>query len=114
MQSGKKIYIVGIGGIGLSALAQLYKHAGAQVQGSDRAEQPTTKLLREKGIAFLSATTRGTCPKTPIYWSTATLSPSTILSARERASSAFLSRAILRRWAGWQIKKSYCGCWRAW
>ncbi len=50
MQSGKKIYIVGIGGIGLSALAQLYKHAGAEVSGSDRSEQPTTKLLREKGI----------------------------------------------------------------
>jgi UDP-N-acetylmuramate--alanine ligase len=46
----KKIYVVGIGGIGLSALAQLYAHEGALVSGSDRSEQPTTELLRQKGI----------------------------------------------------------------
>lgn len=44
--------MVGIGGIGMSALAQLYAHEGAEVSGSDRSEQPTTKLLREKGIAI--------------------------------------------------------------
>ena len=47
---GKKIYIVGIGGIGLSALAQLFKHEGAQVSGSDRSEGPTTKMLQAAGI----------------------------------------------------------------
>ncbi len=46
----KRIYIVGIGGIGLSALAQLLKSEGAQVSGSDRGESPTTELLRSKGI----------------------------------------------------------------
>lgn len=46
----KHIYIVGIGGIGLSALAQLLKAGGAEVSGSDRGESPTTDLLREKGI----------------------------------------------------------------
>ncbi|HVV15549.1 MAG TPA: UDP-N-acetylmuramate--L-alanine ligase [Candidatus Paceibacterota bacterium] len=46
----KKIYIVGIGGIGLSALAQLYLHEGASVSGSDRGDSPTTDLLRSKGI----------------------------------------------------------------
>lgn len=47
---GKKIYIVGIGGIGLSALAQLYLHEGASISGSDRSESPTTELLRAKGV----------------------------------------------------------------
>jgi UDP-N-acetylmuramate--alanine ligase len=46
----KRIYIVGIGGIGLSALAQLLKSEGAEVSGSDRGESPTTELLRSKGI----------------------------------------------------------------
>jgi UDP-N-acetylmuramate--alanine ligase len=46
----KNVYIVGIGGIGLSALAQLLKAQGSQVSGSDRAESPTTELLRSKGI----------------------------------------------------------------
>ncbi len=47
---GKKIYIVGIGGIGLSSLAQLYLHEGAHVSGSDRSESPTTELLKSKGV----------------------------------------------------------------
>ncbi len=47
---GKHIYIVGIGGIGLSALAQLLKASGAEVSGSDRGESPTTELLQSCGI----------------------------------------------------------------
>ncbi|MES2006694.1 MAG: Mur ligase domain-containing protein, partial [Patescibacteria group bacterium] len=46
----KHIYIVGIGGIGLSAFAQLLKAEGAEVSGSDRGDSPTTELLRSKGI----------------------------------------------------------------
>jgi len=46
----KNIYMVGIGGIGMSALAQLLKDQGAQVSGSDREDSPTTELLRRKGI----------------------------------------------------------------
>ena len=47
---GQKIHMVGIGGIGMSALAQLYFHAGARVVGSDRAESPVTDYLRGLGI----------------------------------------------------------------
>lgn len=50
MQEVKRIYMVGIGGIGMSALAQLYKSQGTDVRGSDRDESPTTHMLREKGI----------------------------------------------------------------
>jgi len=50
---GKKIYIVGIGGIGLSALAQLFHHEGAMVSGSDRSESPTTKMLEAAGVTVL-------------------------------------------------------------
>src|SRR3989344_8082325 len=48
--NANKIYFVGIGGIGMSALAQLLKHRGKHVSGSDREEAPTTKLLAQKGI----------------------------------------------------------------
>lgn len=46
----KNIYCIGIGGIGLSALAQLFAHNGAMVSGSDRSASPVTDLLAEKGI----------------------------------------------------------------
>lgn len=46
----RRIYMVGIGGIGMSALAQLYLVQGATVTGSDREDSPVTALLREKGI----------------------------------------------------------------
>src|SRR3989344_9497578 len=49
--NANKIYFVGIGGIGMSALAQLLKHKGKSVSGSDREESPTTALLAEKGIS---------------------------------------------------------------
>lgn len=42
--------MIGIGGIGMSALAQLYAHEGHEVSGSDRDESPTTELLKSKGI----------------------------------------------------------------
>ena len=46
----QKIHMVGIGGIGLSALAQFYKHKGSQVGGSDRSESPVVDMLRAAGI----------------------------------------------------------------
>lgn len=50
MNIPQKVYMVGIGGIGMSALAQLLKHQGKEVSGSDREESPTTALLAKKGI----------------------------------------------------------------
>ncbi len=45
------IYMIGIGGIGMSALAQLYAFLGAHVEGSDRAPSPITDLLVGKGVS---------------------------------------------------------------
>ena len=42
--------MVGIGGIGMSALAQYLVHTGKRVEGSDREESPVTELLASKGI----------------------------------------------------------------
>jgi UDP-N-acetylmuramate--alanine ligase len=41
--------MVGIGGIGMSALAQLYASKGIHVSGSDRGESPVIDLLRSRG-----------------------------------------------------------------
>ncbi len=45
--------MVGIGGIGMSALAQYYAHEGVSVSGSDREESPVTSMLGEKGVAVV-------------------------------------------------------------
>ncbi len=42
--------MVGIGGIGMSALAQYLVHTGHVISGEDREESPTTQLLEAQGI----------------------------------------------------------------
>jgi len=49
----KSIHMVGIGGIGMSALAQLFVHEGKRVTGSDREISPTTELLESCGVQVL-------------------------------------------------------------
>lgn len=49
----KKIHFVGIGGIGMSALAQYFKDAGVAVSGSDREESPVTELLERRGVRVM-------------------------------------------------------------
>ena len=46
-----RVYFIGIGGIGMSALARYYKHAGAEVAGYDRTPSPLTAELEKEGIA---------------------------------------------------------------
>ncbi len=48
--SAEKVHCIGIGGIGISALAQLLVARGKQVSGCDREEQPTTVFLKEREI----------------------------------------------------------------
>src|SRR3989344_1454957 len=49
----KKVHFIGIGGIGMSALAQLFLDHGAHVTGSDRDASPVTELLEKKGIKVI-------------------------------------------------------------
>jgi UDP-N-acetylmuramate--alanine ligase len=46
------IHFVGIGGIGMSGIAEVLANLGYQVRGSDIAESANIKRLREKGIAI--------------------------------------------------------------
>ena len=44
------VYFVGIGGIGMSAIARWFNQHGASVHGYDRVETPLTRALSEEGI----------------------------------------------------------------
>lgn len=46
----KKIHFIGIGGIGMSGLARLYAHEGAEVSGSDLQETELTEKLKAEGM----------------------------------------------------------------
>ncbi len=46
----KNVYFVGIGGIGMSALARFFQHQGYNVAGYDRLETPLTQKLSQEGV----------------------------------------------------------------
>jgi UDP-N-acetylmuramate--alanine ligase len=48
----KKIYFIGIGGIGMSALARYFKFHGKEISGYDKTETTLTKELSAEGIAI--------------------------------------------------------------
>ena len=47
-----RVYFLGIGGIGMSALARYYHHQGAEVSGYDRTPSPLTRQLEDEGMAI--------------------------------------------------------------
>ncbi|MBM3206187.1 MAG: UDP-N-acetylmuramate--L-alanine ligase [Candidatus Staskawiczbacteria bacterium] len=47
-----RIHFIGIGGIGMSSLAQYYHEKGHQVFGSDLVSSEITELLKEKGVGI--------------------------------------------------------------
>ncbi len=53
-----KIHFIGIGGIGVSALAQYYLAKGHKVSGSDLAHSEITDFLEKKGVKLLNKTPR--------------------------------------------------------
>ena len=48
----KRVYFVGIGGIGMSALARYFRQQGVSVSGYDRTETELTKQLVSEGISI--------------------------------------------------------------
>ena len=60
----KKVHFIGIGGIGMSALAQYFKDIGAEVTGSDRDPSPKVHdMLAAKGIEVLIGHSADNVPK---------------------------------------------------
>lgn len=48
----KQVHFIGIGGIGMSALARFFLHEGKKVSGSDRAPSAITDALEKEGATF--------------------------------------------------------------
>ncbi len=54
LKNSKKIFLVGIGGAGMSAIAQVLKGMGLEVSGSDIKESRYTNVLRSKNIKIFT------------------------------------------------------------
>ena len=50
----KKVFFVGINGIGMSALAKIMVHEGYKVYGSDMARKEITAELEKMGVKFFN------------------------------------------------------------
>ncbi|MFZ9718840.1 MAG: Mur ligase domain-containing protein, partial [Chitinophagaceae bacterium] len=46
----KKVYFIGVGGIGMSALVRFFHHKGISVCGYDKTETALTRQLEQEGI----------------------------------------------------------------
>ena len=52
MNNYKNFYFIGIGGIGMSALARYFKSLGKNVLGYDKTQTKLTEKLQEEGIVI--------------------------------------------------------------
>ncbi len=50
LDPSRRIYFVGIGGVGMSGIAKVLRHQGFEVAGSDRVENKSVRELRSQGI----------------------------------------------------------------
>jgi UDP-N-acetylmuramate--alanine ligase len=53
MRRIRKIHMIGVGGAGMSGIAEVLRNLGYEVSGSDMRESATTRRLRELGISVL-------------------------------------------------------------
>lgn len=53
LASIKRVYLIGIGGIGMSGLARYFHHQGAIVCGYDKTATPLTQAMANEGICIL-------------------------------------------------------------
>lgn len=61
----RNIYFIGIGGIGMSAIARYYKFKGYEVSGYDRTPSELTRELEAEGISIHYEDNTGFIPKDP-------------------------------------------------
>jgi len=60
----KSVHFIGIGGIGVSALAQWFLHKNFKVSGSNLSEEPVLEILRQKGArVFVGENKSGNVPE---------------------------------------------------
>lgn len=93
----KNIHFIGIGGIGLSAIAEIFISNGHTVSGSDIKESDIILKLKEKGITFYSSheATNVADADMVVYTSAVSMNNPEIIEAREKEIPLFSRSQVL-------------------
>jgi UDP-N-acetylmuramate--alanine ligase len=91
MKPGLTGHLVGIGGVSMSALAEVLRAMGLNIRGSDDMESQTVLTLREKGIRVIKGLSGANVEGADFIVRTAAVKDSNpeILAARERGIPVF-------------------------
>lgn len=98
--AGRSVYLVGIGGCGMSGLARMMKSRGALVSGSDKEQSETTDALVAEGIAVGYDQSRAWLPEVcDVVVATAAVRPDhpQLLEAQRRGVPVYLYAEALGR-----------------
>ena len=101
-------YFLGIGGVSMSALAQLAHEKGARVRGYDASDGPFVRKLREKGIEVSLNGEQEITEDTVVY--TGAIPPNNLqMDAARRAGRAGIRASPLRSSSRRQASPLQCG-----
>ena len=103
-----RVHFIGIGGIGLSALARFLKYSGHEVSGSDMKETPITNELKNEGITVYSPQSASNIknPEVVIYSAAVTDENPELIESRIRQIKTLSRKEALPLILG--DKKNYC------
>ena len=107
------IHFIGIGGIGMSGLAQVMKNMGFKIQGSDQAKNKNTNSCLKSGIKIFIGHSVNNLKKATIVVKSTAIKNNNIelkFAKKKQNSNIFKSRSFSRRCI---IKKKYYYNWFA-
>jgi UDP-N-acetylmuramate--alanine ligase len=86
MQDFRRVHFVGIGGVGMSGIAEVLNNLGYTVSGSDRADSPTTRRLASLGITVQRDHAAANVEHADVLVTSSAIKPDNpeLLAARER------------------------------
>ena len=96
MYQKKNIHFVGIGGIGMSAIAEVLHQKGFSITGSDISENQIIKRLKKKGIKiFLNHSAKNIIKVDLLVYSSAIKANNIELKIAKKNKLPILSRAMM-------------------
>ena len=105
------IHFVGIGGIGMSGIAEVMHNLGYQVQGSDISESPTVERLRKRGMKVAIGHARENVEGVAVVvTSTAVKRSNPEVEAALEALVVVLLEELLLEGDGWQARADHGDC----